>query len=59
MNEIKAVITQDTPTYEIIGLTTGQQYGFAAKSINSIGMSDLCDQIVLIAGMLPSAPSIP
>jgi hypothetical protein len=45
VNEIKAVITSNQPHYKVTGLMTGQNYGFAVKTINAIGMSDLTDQI--------------
>jgi hypothetical protein len=43
VNEIAAIIYEDTPQYKATGLVTGMYYGFAVKAVTAIGTSNLSE----------------
>lgn len=53
------MINEDITTYQATGLTPGQNYGFAIKAINIVGVSDLSQLTVIMAATVPDAPSTP
>jgi large repetitive protein len=59
VTEILAVINTDAPTHQVTGLTPGQNYGFAVKAVNVVGVSDLSSLKVIMSATIPDAPSTP
>jgi hypothetical protein len=43
VNEIAAIIYEDTPQFKATGLVTGMYYGFAVKAVTAIGTSNLSE----------------